>query len=135
MSMHPLLFIRKLEDQLGRVRMQYTEVNNSAKYFDLSSNELLDNAKAWFLRTISNASLEEDGDTIDPLFFLSVQSVQLNDMDPVNLKHPSIAWMISQLDKDQIESIFGIKYYDRLMELSRKNLPTGDGHSGKNGEA
>lgn len=118
--MHPILFIRKLEDQLVRVKMQYTEVNKSSQYFDLSSNELLDNAKAWFLRTISNANLEEENENIDPLYFLSDQSIQKSEFDPYQLKHPSIAWMVYQLDREQIESIFGIQYYDRLMEIVKE---------------
>lgn len=100
--------------------MQYTEVNSSNDYFDMSSKELLDNAKSWFLRTINNADLDDHEERIDPLYFLSDESIQKSEFNPNQLKHPSIAWMIYQLDKEQIESIFGLQFYDRLAEIARE---------------
>lgn len=114
------MFLRKLEDQLKRVKMQYTEVNSSTDYFDMSSNELLDNAKSWFLRTINNADIDDDENRLDPLYFLSDESIQKSEFDPYQLKHPSIAWMIYQLDKEQIESIFGYQFYDKLTEIAKE---------------
>lgn len=119
--MHPILFARKLEEQLKRVRLQFSEVNTSSNYFDISSDRLLDNAKAWFLHTINNADLDDDGQDVDPLYFLSDESISRSDFNPYQLKNPSIAWMICQLDREQIESIFGVSYYDRLMETARQS--------------
>ena len=118
--MHPDSFIRKLEGQLNRVRLQYTEVNNSASFFDITSDELLENAKTWFLRTIQNIDSGKEDDSLDILNLVSDESLSVEDNSKSQLRNPSLAWMISHLDRDQIESIFGVTYYDRLMDIAKE---------------
>lgn len=118
--MHPRVFIGKLEEQLRRVREQFSEVNSSPNYYDIKPDELLNNAKTWFLRTIQNAELMEEGKTVDPLDCILRETASPGSDEVGEPSAPSITWMICNLERDQVDEIFGVSYYDNFMKMASR---------------
>lgn len=114
--MHPKVFMRSLEEQLRRVKLQYNEASTSNHFYDLSPDELLGNARTWFLRTLQNTDLVYEEMTLSPVEYLEDESLARQKVSPYGLLYPSIVWMITLLEKEQVESIFGLNFYRRIMQ-------------------
>lgn len=104
---------------MRKVKMQYTEASGSRQYFDIDPEKLLENAKTWFLRTILNTELTADGMLLSASDYISDECLSRERTPPYNLQYPGIAWIISTLDRDQIESIFGVIFYDKIVSIAR----------------
>jgi hypothetical protein len=118
--MSPGIFARTLEDQLRRVKIQFSEMTGSSKYFDISPEELLNNAKVWFLRTILNAELMEDDMVVSAIDYVSNAAIERIKTQPYNLRFPAVAWITCSLDKEQIDSIFGFTFFNKISEVARQ---------------
>ena len=112
------IFIRSLEEQVRRIKFQLTEADDT--YFlqyDMDKNTLLENAKIWFLRTIQNTELTVTGMEMSSADYISNIALETERTHPFRPRYPSLIWMISNLKKDQMESIFGIQFTDKLMRI------------------
>lgn len=116
--MHPRIFMRAMEEQLRKVMTQYSGMKQDGRRYEIEHDELLNNAKTWFLRTLENTELNYDDITIPAIEFLEDESLAKERAPPYGYVYPSIIWMISILEKEQIESIFSASYYMRLMQAS-----------------
>ena len=125
--MHPEIFVRSIEEQLRRVKSQYLEISESTKSFDINHEELLKNAQIWFLRTVQNSELTDGDIPVPTTDCVSYEAIAREKIPPYNLKNPALAWMICSLDKEQIDTIFGAVYYDKIMGIAREFKITGFG--------
>lgn len=113
--MHPKIFIRSMEEQLRRVKLQYRQqMYQDEPYYDIGHDELLSNAQTWFLRTIENTDLQADELTISAVEYLEAEALSRSRIPPFGLLYPSILWMISTLDRSSTETIFGIEFCSKM---------------------
>ncbi len=118
--MDPRIFMRGLEEQLRRVRSQYIQIQSSKVNSDLDSTQLLNNARVWFLRTLQNTDLEYADMQLPAVEFLVDESFARQKSPPYHLMYPSILWLISTMAQEQIETIFGVPFYDRLRPIAEQ---------------
>lgn len=109
--------MRGLEEQLRRVRSQYFQVKGSKGKSDLDALELLNNARAWFLRTVHNTELVYGDLRMPAIDFLVDESFTKQKNPPYNHMYPSILWIISTLSEEQIASEFGILFNDKFKSI------------------
>lgn len=114
--MDPKIFMRGLEEQLRRVKIQYNQIQGSQVNSDLGSVELLSNARVWFLRTLENTDLIYFDAHIPALEYVVDDLFEIQKNPPYNLRYPSILWIISTMPQEQIETIFGVNFYNKLVQ-------------------
>ena len=121
------IFIRSLEEQVRRIKFQLNEADDpNFIQYDMDKNALLENAKIWFLRTIQNTELTVNEMEMSSADFISNIALEPERAHPFRPRYPSLIWMISNLKKEQVESIFGIQFTDNLMRiLATDVLPRG----------
>lgn len=118
--MIPEKFMSVIEEQLKRVRSQYLEAGNLSKFYDITPDELIENAKTWFLRTMLNTDLIKENSVIPSVEYIAEQSLNLSDPSTFELKYPSIVWMISLLEKEQIDWLFGVSFQEKFSRTIEK---------------
>lgn len=118
--MHPIVFIRSLEDQLRKVKAQYGDVKKEPRYFELSPDELIKNSSLWFLSVIQNTSLESEGIPFSAQDFLVDESLSRSKIPPYELLYPSLVWFMTHLGKERLEYLFGASFIDRLNDVVRE---------------
>ncbi len=123
--MDPKTFMRSIEEQLRRVKSQYLQMLRSGKSSDSSSEEVLNNAKIWFLRTLQNTDLKYEDMLLPAADFVAVESFSRQRISPYGLMYPSVVWLISTLPKEQVTEIFGSIFYERIQDVAR-SFPTGN---------
>lgn len=117
------IFIRSMEEQVRRIKFQLTEVDDPSFFqYDMDKNTLLENAKIWFLRTIQNTDLTVTEMEMSSTDYLSNVALETERTPPFRPRYPSLIWMISSLKKEQIESIFGIQFADKLIRISATDV-------------
>ncbi len=122
--MDPKTFMRSIEEQLRRVKSQYFEMKTSSGNSSPGSEELLNNAKLWFLRTLQNTELRYDDLRLPAADYVAVESFTLQRIPPYGLVYPCTLWLLSTLPKEQVESIFGPIFYEKLVNIARSFPPT-----------
>lgn len=114
--MDPKTFMRGLEEQLRRVRFQVNQINGSSVNSEISSIELLNNARLWFLRTVQNTDLTYNEMTIPAAEFISDTSFEKQRNPPYNFMYPSVLWIASTMPTEQLDEIFGVTFSSRLKQ-------------------
>lgn len=110
--------MRGLEEQLGRVRFQYHQNEESRVNSEVELDELLKNARVWFLRTLQNTELECNDMQMPAVLYLSDESFDRQKNPPYNLMYPSILWLISTMPEERIATLFGFQFQDKLNSIS-----------------
>ncbi|MCL4438826.1 MAG: hypothetical protein M1616_05635 [Candidatus Thermoplasmatota archaeon] len=120
-EMHPTIFMREIEYQLRKVRMQILDTIEKEKVIAINGEQLLANARSWFLITLHNTDLIVDGTPISAADIVSEMAVQREKIPPYNLIYPSILWFLCLFGKDQVISIFGNSFYLTLKSIMQES--------------
>lgn len=112
------MFMKAVEDQLRKVKFQYMETMRAKKSSPEVAEDLLGTAKLWFLRTLENTDLEYEGITLSAVNYIQDESLAKERTSPYNFQYPSIIWILSILDKEQLETIFGRAYYTKVIQAA-----------------
>lgn len=121
--MHPKVFIRAMEEQLRGIRNQCEEVGKKGNQIIPGRDEILEEARIWFLRTLENTELNYDDIPISAVDYLADESLSRQKAPPFVYNYPSIIWMIATLEREQIIAIFGSGYYERFMNAISYSIP------------
>lgn len=118
--MDPNKFMALIEEQLKRVREQYYEWSALSRFYDMSPDELLENAKTWFLRTMLNTDLVDKDAFVPSVDYIEKESLSPNMSSSYGLRYPSIVWMMSLLEEEQIDWLFGVEFHKKLTDAVDK---------------
>jgi hypothetical protein len=106
-----------MEDQLWKVKLQYTDVSINPKFFELSPENLIQNTSLWFISLLQNTDLELEGKMLSAQEYLEFESLSRGKSPPYDLLYPSLVWFLHTLGKERLEYLFGTTFYDRINEL------------------
>ncbi|MCL6090458.1 MAG: hypothetical protein M1393_05395 [Candidatus Thermoplasmatota archaeon] len=114
------IFMRSFEDQLKQIKFQLIEADEPSSYqYDINKDELLDNAKMWFLRTVQNTELLAADFKMSCTECISESALEIEKSPPYRPKYPALVWMILNLEREQVDTIFGVLFFEKLTRLAK----------------
>ncbi len=114
------IFMRSFEDQLKQIKFQLTEADEPSSYqYDINKDDLLDNAKMWFLRTVQNTELLAADFKMSCTECISEAALEMEKSPPYRPKYPALVWMILNLEREQVDTIFGVLFFEKLTRLAK----------------